>query len=123
MHIGVSNLTFTGRVPSCVGRGCSCLLHCPRHGPRKAVDQQKRVVRHAQEGACFAKYLLGPWSEVDMIVQVRALFTVAACLPPAVIFIDEIDSILSARKAEGKATKRPLHRAVCWLPQSSLNRP
>ena len=33
--------------------------------------------------------------------QVRALFTVAACVPPAVIFIDEIDSILSARKAEG----------------------
>ena len=40
--------------------------------------------------------------------QVRALFTVAACVPPAVIFIDEIDSILSARKAEGA---RP--RDVC----------
>lgn len=33
--------------------------------------------------------------------MVRALFTVAECLQPAVIFIDEIDSILSARKAEG----------------------
>ena len=34
--------------------------------------------------------------------MVRALFTVAECLQPAVIFIDEIDSILSARKAEGE---------------------
>lgn len=33
--------------------------------------------------------------------MVRALFAVAAALQPAVIFIDEIDSILSARKAEG----------------------
>lgn len=31
----------------------------------------------------------------------RVLFTVAHCLQPAVIFIDEIDSLLSARKAEG----------------------
>ncbi|KAL6764798.1 P-loop containing nucleoside triphosphate hydrolase protein [Haematococcus lacustris] len=34
--------------------------------------------------------------------MVRALFTVAACLQPSVIFIDEIDSVLSARKAEGE---------------------
>ncbi len=33
--------------------------------------------------------------------QVRALFAVAACLQPSVIFIDEIDSILSARKSDG----------------------
>ncbi len=33
--------------------------------------------------------------------MVRALFAVAAALQPAVIFIDEIDSVLSARKAEG----------------------
>lgn len=33
--------------------------------------------------------------------QVRVLFTVAHCLQPAVIFIDEIDSLLSARKSEG----------------------
>ena len=33
--------------------------------------------------------------------MVRALFAVAGHLQPAVIFIDEIDSILTARKAEG----------------------
>lgn len=31
----------------------------------------------------------------------RALFAVAGVLQPAVIFIDEIDSILSARKSDG----------------------
>ena len=34
-------------------------------------------------------------------VQVRALFTVAGALQPSVIFIDEIDSLLAARKADG----------------------
>lgn len=32
----------------------------------------------------------------------RALFAVAGVLQPAVIFIDEIDSILSARKSDGE---------------------
>ena len=41
---------------------------------------------------------------IPCYAQVRALFTVAACVPPAVIFIDEIDSILSARKAEGASS-------------------
>jgi len=45
------------------------------------------------------------------VAQVRALFTVAACVPPAVIFIDEIDSILSARKAEGACAPPPLGSA------------
>ena len=35
-------------------------------------------------------------------LQVRALFAVAGVLQPAVIFIDEIDSILSARKSDGE---------------------
>ena len=35
--------------------------------------------------------------------MVRALFAVAGCMQPAVIFIDEIDSVLSARKSEGEA--------------------
>ena len=34
--------------------------------------------------------------------QVRALFAVAAHVAPSVIFIDEVDSLLSARKADGK---------------------
>ncbi|KAL3148591.1 hypothetical protein ABBQ38_014021 [Trebouxia sp. C0009 RCD-2024] len=34
--------------------------------------------------------------------MVRALFAVAGCMQPAVIFVDEIDSILSARKSEGE---------------------
>ena len=48
-------------------------------------------------------------------MQVRALFTVAACVPPAVIFIDEIDSILSARKAEGAC------RYICLSPSRTLS--
>lgn len=34
--------------------------------------------------------------------MVRALFAVAACCEPAVIFVDEIDSLLSARKSDGE---------------------
>ncbi|KAI3748138.1 hypothetical protein L6452_11036 [Arctium lappa] len=37
---------------------------------------------------------------------VRALFGVASCRQPAVIFVDEIDSLLSQRKSDG-ATNRP----------------
>ena len=44
--------------------------------------------------------------------MVRALFAVASVLQPAVIFIDEIDSVLSARKAEGSPAVRPL--LVCF---------
>ncbi|GJW22316.1 P-loop containing nucleoside triphosphate hydrolase superfamily protein, partial [Tanacetum coccineum] len=33
---------------------------------------------------------------------VRALFEVASCYQPAVIFVDEIDSLLSKRKSEGE---------------------
>ena len=43
--------------------------------------------------------------------QVRALFAVAAALQPAVIFIDEIDSILTARSSEGPVLSSLL--AVC----------
>ena len=34
--------------------------------------------------------------------MVRALFAVARCCEPAVIFVDEIDSLLSARKSDGE---------------------
>jgi hypothetical protein len=37
---------------------------------------------------------------------VRTLFAVAGHLQPSVIFIDEIDSLLSARKADGGCWKR-----------------
>jgi SpoVK/Ycf46/Vps4 family AAA+-type ATPase len=47
--------------------------------------------------------------------MVRALFTVAECLQPAVIFIDEIDSILSARKAEGEAAMMWCRHRICLL--------
>lgn len=38
-------------------------------------------------------------------LQVRALFAVAAHVAPAVIFIDEVDSLLSARKADGEPAR------------------
>lgn len=42
--------------------------------------------------------------------QVRALFAVAAHVAPSVIFIDEVDSLLSARKSDGM-----LHlQLACW---------
>jgi ATP-dependent 26S proteasome regulatory subunit len=38
-----------------------------------------------------------------MHTQVKTLFAVAGVMQPSVIFIDEIDSIMSARKADGGA--------------------
>jgi len=39
--------------------------------------------------------------------MVRALFAVARCYPPAVIFVDEIDSLLTQRSEnENEATRR-----------------
>lgn len=40
-------------------------------------------------------------------VQVKVLFAVAGVMQPSVIFIDEIDSIMSARKADGKSFSHP----------------
>ena len=37
--------------------------------------------------------------------MVRTLFAVAGVLQPAVIFVDEIDSLLNARKADGKGVE------------------
>jgi hypothetical protein len=39
-----------------------------------------------------------------LLLQVKTLFAVAGVMQPSVIFIDEIDSILSARKSEGACT-------------------
>ena len=49
---------------------------------------------------------LGVLVDVQVIGEgekmVRALFAVAATCEPAVIFVDEIDSLLSARKSDGE---------------------
>ncbi len=46
--------------------------------------------------------------------KARALFAVATCLQPAIIFMDEIDAILSGRKDTGQhpdsCKSAPLHR-------------
>lgn len=49
--------------------------------------------------------------------MVRALFAVAGALQPSVIFIDEIDSVLSARKSEGGAPSLPLSETLfhCYV--------
>lgn len=48
----------------------------------------------------------------------RTLFAVAGALQPAVIFVDEIDSLLNARKADGeevnKLGKPDLCLCCCW---------
>jgi len=54
------------------------------------------------------KTLIGKAIASNIKKMVRALFAVAGCMQPAVIFVDEIDSILSARKSEG----------TCAVPQS-----
>lgn len=45
----------------------------------------------------------------------RTLFAVSECVQPSVIFIDEIDSILSARKAEGEYYSEQWISNVCIL--------
>ena len=50
-------------------------------------------------------------------VQVRALFALAGLLSPSVIFIDEIDSLISARKSEGAD---PAHVSLSHAPPGSL---
>ena len=51
--------------------------------------------------------LLQPRHEKLRVLQVRMLFKVAAEMQPAIIFIDEIDSILSERSAgEHEASRR-----------------
>ena len=44
--------------------------------------------------------LVGKWYG-DGEKKARALFAVAACLQPTIIFIDEIDAVLSARTGDG----------------------
>ena len=44
--------------------------------------------------------------------KVRALFAVAGAMQPSVVFIDEVDSILSARRAEGE---RCVEAAEGWF--------
>jgi hypothetical protein len=46
--------------------------------------------------------------------QVRALFAVARIKQPSVVFIDEIDSIMSARKSDGMISA--WRRLVCGMP-------
>ena len=55
--------------------------------------------------------------------MVRALFAVAGCLQPAVIFIDEIDSILSARKSDGRCYMpiKLTHLCGCWSSSCMLS--
>jgi hypothetical protein len=48
-----------------------------------------------------------------LFLQVKVLFAVAGVMQPSVIFIDEIDSIMSARKADGERQWRPLKAAWC----------
>ena len=55
---------------------------------------------HAESACATRSSLTSKWiGEGEKMV--RALFAVATHLQPAVIFIDEIDSLLSARKADG----------------------
>lgn len=52
--------------------------------------------------------------------MVRVLFAVAGCCQPSVIFIDEIDSILSARKSDGVLQAQSL--LYCSVPRREANR-
>jgi SpoVK/Ycf46/Vps4 family AAA+-type ATPase len=50
---------------------------------------------------CSASSLTSKWmGEAEKLV--RALFSVAAEMPPSIIFVDEMDSLLSSRKSDGE---------------------
>jgi AAA+ superfamily predicted ATPase len=68
----------------------------------------KTLIGRAVASQCCATFfsissssLTSKWiGEAEKLV--RALFTIAIAVQPSVVFVDEIDSILSARKAEGE---------------------
>jgi len=52
--------------------------------------------------------------------MVRALFAVARCCEPAVIFVDEIDSLLSARKSDGEHESSRRMKTEVWVQMDGL---
>ncbi|KAL4434129.1 hypothetical protein ABPG75_000570 [Micractinium tetrahymenae] len=84
------------RCLSCTSRLCAaCLLVLPGLA---AVPG-----RHACVPFCSVPQIfLCPHVPCPAQCQVRALFAVAAHVAPSVIFIDEVDSLLSARKSDGE---------------------
>jgi ATP-dependent 26S proteasome regulatory subunit len=73
---------------------------------------------------CGAQYLTDCYARAGAAAaQVKTLFAVAGVMQPSVIFIDEIDSILSARKSEGVCTSSccDLQAAFATPQQNSLH--
>ena len=66
---------------------------------RTGCDHWSENVSYPDESKVFSSLRVIPDP------QVKTLFAVAGWLAPAVIFIDEVDSILCARKAEGAQAK------------------
>ena len=84
-------------VPS--GRGV--LLHGPPGTGKTLIGRAVASQCNATFFSISASSLTSKWiGEGEKMV--KALFAVANCCEPAVIFVDEIDSLLSSRKAEGE---------------------
>uniref|UniRef100_A0A8R7QDL8 Spastin n=1 Tax=Triticum urartu TaxID=4572 RepID=A0A8R7QDL8_TRIUA len=81
-----------------------CADNVKRGRGRPNLTWEESVKRYLKDGNITKELPMdrGAWKIGEGEKLVRALFGVACCRQPAVIFVDEIDSLLSQRKSDGE---------------------
>ncbi|KAM3255347.1 hypothetical protein ACQJBY_048583 [Aegilops geniculata] len=85
-------------------RWLKCADNVKRGRGRPNLTWEESVKRDLKDGNITKELPMGrgAWKIGEGEKLVRALFGVACCRQPAVIFVDEIDSLLSQRKSDGE---------------------